>query len=248
MLLVLFDVDGTLILTHGAIMRALHRAMNHHFGVPADQAPIQPDGKTDPLILRELLEYFHLEDRWSEATRDLVLSSYLRYLDEEMSEVRDRGLIRILPGVRTFLDMLSAQPDFCIGLVTGNLEEGAGIKLKNAGLDRYFRFGSYGSDSEDRTALTRIGIRRGAQIIAPAPVDGAFVIGDTPLDIRHGHAAGARVVAVASARYGMEELRAHDPDLLVPDLNDAVSLIRFMRGPQPRESHPVWDVSETEFV
>jgi phosphoglycolate phosphatase len=230
MQLVLFDVDGTLISTHGAGMRAFYRAMDRHFGVNAYQAPIRPDGKTDPLILGELLRYFHLEDQWRDDTRDVLFSSYLGYLDEEMSRAKECGLIRILPGVTDLLEMLAGQPDFCIGLVTGNLEQGAHIKLKNAGLDGYFQFGGYGSDSEDRTALTRIGIQRGARIIAPAPVEGVIVIGDTPLDIQHGHAAGARVVAVASARYGMDDLETHRPNLLVPDLTQVDSIIRFMRG------------------
>jgi phosphoglycolate phosphatase len=248
MQLVLFDVDGTLILTHGAGMRAFYRAMDRHFGVKVDQAPIEPDGKTDPLILGELLKHFHLEDRWSGEIRDLFFSSYLGYLDEEMSRARDRGLIRILPGVAGLLEMLRGQPDFCIGLVTGNLEQGAHIKLKNAGLDGYFRFGGYGSDSEDRTTLTRIGIQRGARVIAPVPVEGAFVIGDTPLDIHHGHAAGASVVAVASARYGMDALGAHRPDLLVSDLTEAESIVRFMRGSPQQSSRFVLDDHESEFV
>lgn len=235
MKLVLFDVDGTLILTGGAGMRALYRALDLHFGIKVDREPIHPDGKTDPLIVKELLKYFHLEAQYNDKTRDLMLSSYLGFLDEEMSRARSRNLIQILPGVAEFLEMLNGLSDFCIGLVTGNLEQGARIKLKNAGLDRYFRFGGYGSDSEDRTSLTRIGIQRGAHTIAPAPVEGAFVIGDTPLDIHHGHAAGARVIAVASARYGMDELQAHDPDLLVAALTEAESILRFMKD-SPRQN------------
>jgi phosphoglycolate phosphatase len=240
MRLVLFDVDGTLITTRGAGMRAFYRTMDHLFKVKVDEEAIRPDGKTDPLILKELLKQSNLEDRWCDKTRDVLFSLYLDYLDDEMSRAKERGLIRILPGVTDLLDMLTAQPDFCIGLVTGNLEQGAHIKLKNAGLDDYFRFGGYGSDSEDRTVLTRIGIQRGSRIIAPAPVEGTFVIGDTPLDIHHGHAAGARVIAVASARYGMDELRAHEPDLLVSDLTPADSIIRFMRDAPQQNSQNIF--------
>jgi phosphoglycolate phosphatase-like HAD superfamily hydrolase len=211
-------------------MRAFYRSMERHFKVQVNEAVIRPDGKTDPLILRELLKHFDLEGQWREETRDALFSSYLGYLDEEMSHAKECGLIRILPGVVDLLEMLAGRPDFCIGLVTGNLEQGAHIKLKHAGLDKYFRFGGYGSDSEDRTALTRIGIQRGTRMIAPAPVEGAFVIGDTPLDIHHGQAAGARVIAVASARYGLNELRMHDPDMLVSDLTPVESIIRFMCG------------------
>jgi phosphoglycolate phosphatase len=229
MLLALFDVDGTLISTSGAGMRAFYRALRDIFNVEAEGEVLRPDGKTDPLIVRELVEHFDLADQWCEKARKDLYCSYLGYLEDEMRQAEESGLVRVLPGVADLLEMMSAQPDFCMGLVTGNLEEGARIKLKKAKLNGYFRFGGYGSDSEDRTILTRIGIRRGAQIVAPEPVEGAFVIGDTPLDIRHGHAAGAGVIAVASARYSMNDLDLHKPDLLLPDLRPAESILRFMR-------------------
>jgi phosphoglycolate phosphatase len=230
MRLVLFDVDGTLISTRGAGMRAFYRALKLIFDVDVNEEVIQPDGKTDPLILKELLAYFDLADKWQDKTASDLFSAYLAYLEEEMGRAREEGAITVLPGVVEFLNMLVGQQDLCIGLVTGNLEKGAHIKLRNAGLDGYFRFGGYGSDSEDRTVLTRIGIQRGAQLVAPEAVENSYVIGDTPLDIRHGHAAGADVIAVASAKYSMDELRAEEPDLLVSDLTSGDSIIRFMRG------------------
>jgi phosphoglycolate phosphatase len=230
MRLVLFDVDGTLISTRGAGMKAFYRALKHIFGIDVNEEVIRPDGKTDPLILKEMLAYFNLADKWRDQTANDLFSSYLACLEEEMGHAREEGLIQVLPGVVELLQMLSTQPDFCVGLVTGNLEKGAYIKLENAGLNGYFRFGGYGSDSEDRTVLTRIGIRRGTQVVAPQAVENSFVIGDTPLDILHGHAAGADVIAVASAKYGMEELQAESPDLLVPNLTSGEDIIRFMRG------------------
>ncbi len=227
--LALFDIDGTLILTGGAGMRAFYRAMRHVFGIAVDNEVIRPDGKTDPLIAKEMLAHFGQEDRWVQGSREALFSSYLGYLDEEMSQAKVSGAIRILPGVAELLEMLSIQPDFALGLVTGNLEGGARIKLEKAGLFRYFRYGGYGSDSENRTALIRLGIQRGIQWTAPSPVDGAFVIGDTPLDIVHGHAAGAAVIAVASAKYSIEDLRPHKPDLLLPDLTPVDFILSFMR-------------------
>jgi phosphoglycolate phosphatase-like HAD superfamily hydrolase len=229
MKLVLFDVDGTLISTRGAGMRAYYRALHSVFNVRVDSEVIRPDGKTDPLIAREMLAYFNLSDRWCDATREALFESYLGCLEEEMSLARSAGLIRVLPGVSDLLEALSRQEDFAVGLVTGNLERGAHIKLEKAGLRGYFHFGGYGSDSEDRTELTRVGIRRGAHSIAPKAVEGAFVIGDTPLDITHGRAAGAWVIAVASAKYSLIELEACEPDLLVPDLTPAGKIISFMR-------------------
>jgi phosphoglycolate phosphatase-like HAD superfamily hydrolase len=227
--LALFDVDGTLISTGGAGMRAFYRALRATFDIKVDNEVIRPDGKTDPVIVKELLAHFKLSGRWNDETRDAIFASYLSCLEEEMFQARERGLIRVLPGVTDLLELLSCQPDIAVGLVTGNLEEGARIKLEKAGLAGYFRFGGYGSDSEDRTTLTRIGIRRGAQAVAPRRVAGSVVIGDTPLDITHGHAAGAPVIAVASARYSMEALAVHNPDFLVPDLKQTASIIAFVR-------------------
>jgi phosphoglycolate phosphatase len=235
MQLVLFDVDGTLISTSGAGMRAFDRALRDIFNVEAEGEVLRPDGKTDPLIVRELVAHYNLADQWCEKTQKSLYSSYLKYLEDEMCRARECGLIRILPGVVNLLETLSGQPDFCVGLVTGNLEEGARIKLDKAGLIRYFRFGGYGSDSEDRTVLTRIGIRKGAQVVAPEPVDGAFVIGDTPLDINHGRSAGANAIAVASGRYSMNDLGMHNPDLLLPDLIPAELIVSFMRSRPSRD-------------
>ncbi len=229
MRLVLFDIDGTLTLTGGAGMRAFYRAMRDVFDIAVDSEVIRPDGKTDPLIARELLAYFGQDDRWNEKSQNALFSSYLIYLEEEMQRARERGAVRVLPGVSKLLEALAGMRDFALGLVTGNLQEGARIKLEHAGLARYFRYGGYGSDSENRTSLIRLGIQRGSRLIAPARVEGAFVIGDTPLDIIHGHAAGACVVAVASAKYSLEDLRSHHPDLLVPDLTPVDSIISFMR-------------------
>lgn len=228
--LILFDIDGTLISTGGAGMRAFYRALRDLFDVEADRPALRPDGKTDPLIAKELLACFGLENQWCADVQEALFSSYLKHLEDEMCRAADCGSMQVLPGAVDLLELLSGRPDFCIGLVTGNLEKGAQIKLGTAGLSRYFRFGGYGSDSEDRTAIVRLGIQRGAQSVSPRPVEGVFVVGDTPLDIQHGRAAGARVIAVASASFDLHDLGLHNPDLLVPNLVSSDSIIRFMKG------------------
>jgi phosphoglycolate phosphatase len=229
MRLVLFDIDGTLIHSGGAGMRAFYRAIGQVFDIPVHGEVISPDGKTDPLIAKEFLAHFGQADRWCAASREALFASYLFYLEEEMERARSKGRIRVLPGVAELLENLSAKPEFALGLVTGNLEPGARIKLAKAGLNRYFPFGGFGSDSEDRTTLVRKGIERGTRRIAPAIVEAAFVIGDTPLDIIHGRAAGAFVIAVASAKYSLADLEAHHPDLLVPDLTAADALLSYLK-------------------
>jgi phosphoglycolate phosphatase len=226
MRLALFDVDGTLILTKGAGMRAFYQALHSGFDINnLGNKPIRPDGKTDPLIAKELLA-----DQWSSERQQKLFWAYLEFLEVEMDRSKDSGAILVLPGVVKLLQALSSLPNFAVGLATGNLEKGAKIKLEKAGLNGYFRFGGYGSDSEDRTTLTKIGIQRGIRAIAPEPLESAYVIGDTPFDIIHGHAAGACVIAVASAGYSLDELRSYNPDLLVSDLTATDSIVAFMQG------------------
>lgn len=230
MRLVLFDIDGTLILTHGAGMRAFYRGLSQVFSLSVESDFINPDGKTDPLIAKECLAHFSQEYRWNDESRASLFASYLACLEEEMEQARSNETIRILPGVTVLLDRLASKPEFALGLVTGNLEGGARIKLAKAGLDKYFHFGGYGSDSDDRTTLIRMAIERGRDWVAPASVETAFVIGDTPLDVVHGRAAGASVIAVASARYTMADLQACGPDLLVPDLTAVESILSFLHN------------------
>ncbi len=230
MRLVLFDIDGTLMLTGGAGMRAFYRALEQVFGITVDREIIHPDGKTDPLIAREFLRHFGQESRWDDSSRDLLFRLYLAGLEEEMKSARECNSIRVLAGVKELLDILSVQEDLALGLVTGNLEQGARIKLRSAGLEHYFGFGGYGSDSEDRTTLIRTAIQRGIRHVSPAPTEAAFVIGDTPLDIIHGKAAGAIVIAVASAKYAASDLHSYGPDLLLSDLTPVDTILSFMRN------------------
>jgi phosphoglycolate phosphatase len=229
MRLVLFDIDGTLIRTAHAGMRAYYRALEQVFGFSMGDCVIHPDGKTDPLIAREVLAHFGMEDRWHSPNCEALFAAYLEALAYEMEQARLNGTLQVLPGVIDLLTTLAARPEFAIGLVTGNLEDGARIKLEKAGLDHFFHFGGYGSDDENRTILIRTAIERGRRHVAPARPDKSFVIGDTPLDIIHGHAAGARVIAVASARYTLSDLAAHAPDLLVPDLTAAGPILSFLQ-------------------
>lgn len=230
MILLLFDIDGTLISTNGAGMRAFRRALQDVFDIRIDKKAIRPDGKTDPLILKEILEHFEISDRLCIRSRHRMFARYLDLLEVEMKKTLECGKVRILPGVKNLLRALSSESDFALGLATGNLEGGARVKLEKAGLDGFFHFGGFGSDSEDRTELTRIGMRRGSNYVSPARVDAAFVIGDTPFDIVHGHNAGASVIAVASGGYGVGELQACKPELVLEDLTQVESIISFMRA------------------
>jgi phosphoglycolate phosphatase len=243
MILVLFDIDGTLISTDGAGLRAFRRAMKDVFGIEIEPAVISPDGKTDPLILKEFLQHYQAMDLWSQTSERKLFARYLECLEVEMARARVSGRARVLPGVPELLEVLSGESDFAVGLATGNLEAGARIKLKSLGLYRYFGFGGFGSDSENRTELTLFGVRRGMSHVAPAPVRGAFVIGDTPFDVLHGHAAGEAVIAVASGRYGFDELESCNPDLVLEDLTETERIVSFMRGKAADETQSRWGKS-----
>ena len=226
--LVLFDIDGTLLHSSGAGMRAFCKAFTEVFGVVADGGSVLPDGKTDPMIVREMLTHYGCEGLWTRKSQDALFAAYLGYLPAEIGKSRDAGAYNVVPGAAALLEELSSRPEFVLGLVTGNLEAGARIKLEAAGLSRFFSFGGFSSDSGDRTILVRVGISRGRERVAPTPVDGVFVVGDTPLDIIHGRAAGARTIGVGSGRFSVEDLRPHEPDYLIEDLSPTEALLSFL--------------------
>jgi len=227
MRLVLFDIDGTLLLTHGAGMRALNRAFEINDVLPDAVKAVHPDGKTDPQIVREIMKAC---GRDAECTNEMFASfftSYLSFLKEEMAACTQ---LRIMPGVRELLARLSGEPDFCVGVATGNVEEGAWLKLRYARLHSFFHFGGFGSDAEDRTEVIRQAITRGTAMVAPRSVEAAFVIGDTPRDIIHGKAAAARTIAVATGTYSLETLRQHEPDLALATLEEIEPVMEVLRG------------------
>ena len=209
----LFDLDGTLVLTGGAGMRALERAFFEVLQIPQGLEGIRCDGKTDPAIVREMLRVRGIED---ETLIPRVLDRYLAFLEHEVACAAG---YRVLPGVRECLEYLAAQQTALCGLGTGNLERGAFIKLARADLNRFFSFGGYSSDSDDRPELVRLALGRARQMLAD-PDSPALVIGDTPLDIAAGKAAAALTLGVATGNYSVEALQACGADLALPDLGE----------------------------
>jgi phosphoglycolate phosphatase len=216
--LVLFDIDGTLLRSNGAAPRAFRRALEEVFGT---SGPTRHSfgGKTDPQIARELLERVGLDRERIEAGIDDAWRRYLAALRHEVSATD----MTVLPGVPSLLDELErSSHDALLGLLTGNLREGARIKLDAAGLgfDR-FRVGAFGSDHADRPELPALAVER-AQALVGRRFEGkdVVIIGDTPADIFCGAHLGVRTIAVATGSYGMDELAACSPDVLLPSLAD----------------------------
>ncbi len=224
--LLLFDLDGTLLLTGGAGSRSFERAYHTHFGVTLRSERLKMDGMTDPAIARHFLRLYGLppDDR----SVDLILSGYLAGLADEVAA---STRYRVLPDVMESLEELAARGDVLLGLATGNIEKGARIKLERAGLNRFFPFGGFGSDAEDRVEVVKTAIARGrAHAGEEIPPSGIVVIGDTPKAVAAGKAAGVKTLAVATGSYGLEALTECSPDLVLPTLARPSRWLRTLMG------------------
>jgi phosphoglycolate phosphatase-like HAD superfamily hydrolase len=222
--LVLFDIDGTILLTDGAGKRAMDRALIEVFGSRGpDDHPF--GGKTDPQIVRELMRIVGHEDPHIDTHMPALLDRYLAYLGEEL----DAGASKVetMPGIHALLDVLDQRHDVIVGLLTGNLVAGARAKLAAVGLEfERFKVGAFGSDHEARGELPAVAQRRardqlGVDVAGPDVV----VIGDTPADIHCGQSIGARAIAVATGHYSVDDLRAHHPAVVFEDLADTAAVV-----------------------
>ena len=211
---VLFDIDGTILVTGGAGGVARQRAFEELHGVEANVAEHTDAGMTDPeiaaIIFREVIGR-----EGSQEERSKAIGCYLKHLPEAVAESDG---YRVMPGIEDLLSRL-IEDGVLLGLVTGNIEAAAHIKLARAGLNRFFSFGGYGSDSADRTEVTKAAFSRGAIVSGGSLADGACIaIGDTPRDVTAGHGAGIKVVGVATGSYDVATLREAGADWALADV------------------------------
>jgi len=204
--LYLFDLDGTLMTSDSSGKRAFERACRIVLGVESALATITLHGNTDPLILDEACRASLGRPPSATETRD-VLKSYLDFLADELARP---NVVSVLPGVESALASLESRGAW-IGLATGNVADGARLKLTAAGLWHRFRFGGFGDDDAERAGLVRVAIRR-AEALAGRPLPQVTVIGDTPRDVAAAKAVGARAVAVATGMHSVDALRAAGAD------------------------------------
>lgn len=233
MQLFLFDVDGTLMTARGAGHRAMARALAGVFGATGPIEQYDFRGKTDPQIVADLMGAVGLRP---DEIAGRLSDFYDRYVDELRAEVGDGRQVALMPGIEELIRSLADDPGVVVGLLTGNIEAGARIKLTPTGLWPLFRVGAYGSDDPDRSRLPAIAVRRAEALIGePIPPERVLVIGDTPLDIACARTFGALAVAVATGWHGADELAAHRPDFLFPDLSDVPGVLAaLLDGGAPR--------------
>ncbi len=220
----LFDIDGTLIHTGGAGARALDRAFKYLFGIDGAMKDINPHGKTDPEIVREIFKR-KLHRQPDPLEMKMALFFYVYFLKHEV----DYSLkFRTLPGVKQLLEVLTEKKGILLGLATGNVKQGARVKLSRPGLWGFFAFGGFGSDAENRVKILLKAVERASRIAGNSVKP--IVIGDTPRDVIAAHRAGIPVLAVATSRYSVEDLKNSGADYILPDLKDTQRVLEILEN------------------
>lgn len=234
--LILFDIDGTLIVSGGAGARAMTRAFEETWGLSDALRHVDVAGRTDNIILEDALRATDIVAEGEPLQR--FKRTYCEFLRAELrtengaSHGNGTGNGRpkcVLPGIPPLLDALSARADVSLALLTGNYPESAEIKLRHFDLWRYFEWGVYGNEATDRHDLLPIAIQRhldrGAPAIDPADV---IIVGDTPHDISCAHRGGAKAIAVATGNFTLDALGGCRPEVLVRDLSDHAPFLALL--------------------
>lgn len=223
--LLLFDIDGTLVLTGGAGGRAMTRAFEDLFQVADAFNGIPMPGRTDLMILTDAAA------RAGIALDPPRLTDFReRYCTLLLEEILVGGPRKgVMPGVRPLLEALDGRDDVVLALLTGNYETAARIKLQHFDLWRYFTCGAYGDEGPHRNALVPLALERIAALRTPPDAAlNVVIIGDTPLDVACARSAGARAIAVATGSHSLAELAACEPDAVLPDLQDTAAFLDLL--------------------
>lgn len=224
--LVLFDIDGTLLLTSGAGRRAITAALAEQVDDISGFQHVRFDGKTDPQIIAELLSAAGHTPPHAAQQVEALCRRYVALLEAELVGP-EPGTV-LMPGIRELLARLKAERAVVLGLLTGNLVDGAVLKLRSAGLDPdLFAVGAYGSDSASRPDLPGIAAHRARPWFGRVPTgDEVVILGDTPSDIECGRGIGARAIGVATGAWSLDELRRHHPYAAFADLARTDDVVR----------------------
>jgi phosphoglycolate phosphatase len=226
--LILFDIDGTLLSTNGAARRAFHRAMLEVFGTAGPIGTHVFNGKTDPQIARELLGAEGFSNADIDAALPQLFDRYLHGMRQEIAQ--PTHTTSVYPGVRELLEILTDSHDLVIGLLTGNIVDGAALKLNSARLQHYFTLGAYGSDSEHRNELPAIAVQRAfEQTGVKFNGKDILIIGDTPSDVRCGEAMGVCAVGVCTGGHTRDDLLNAGADIVFDDLSETARVLDSLK-------------------
>jgi phosphoglycolate phosphatase len=224
--LFLFDVDGTLVTARGAGRTAFGRALREIYTATGPIDTFDFRGRTDPQIVFGLLRDAGLAEERIRARLDEFFAAYVRELDEVIG---DGARVQVMPGMPEVLEALGRRSDALVGLLTGNIEPGARVKLRPTGLWPLFRVGAFGSDDADRRRLPAIACERARALTGrDFPFERVTIIGDTPLDVDCARACGARAIAVATGFHSADELAACAPDALFGDFSDVHTVLESL--------------------
>lgn len=231
-MLVLFDIDGTLVVTARAGVRGMNTAFHRLHGRVAALESVPLAGRTDRAIVFDVMGQMGIEP--TEPALGALRDAYIEQLRVEITQAAPGHPSMVLPGVAALLDELGGRPEIATGLLTGNFREGAAVKLGHFQLWDRFRFGAFGDDHVDRRALVPVALARareaGVTVADPADV---VIIGDTPLDIDCAKANGARAIGVATGPFDRAALHAAGADLAVDTLEDVAQIIDWLSWRKP---------------
>ncbi len=193
--ILLFDIDGTLLLTGGSGKIAIEKAFEEILGIKNAWGDMMPDGKTDPLIIGEISRKI-LSRKLTNSEHTNLTKSYLTHFRLEIQKATN---FRLMPGILELLSILAKREDSAIGIATGNLEEAGWLKLERGGIREFFRFGGFGSDSVERSEIIQIAIERGEKYLGEKiKREDIYVIGDTYYDVQAAKTLGLKAIAVTT--------------------------------------------------
>ena len=223
--LILFDLDGTLLWSDGAGRAAIHQALTDEIGTARPIDGVTLAGRTDMAIARELLRTANHPDAESDDCVRRVCDRYVELLEGELQSAE--RYVRVYDGVHELLKVLGARKDAVVGLLTGNVEQGAILKLRAAGIDpAQFQVVAYGSDAYSRDALPPIAVSRAGAVMACIPRGHEVVIvGDTPADMTCGKGISARAIGVATGPFDVAELEEAGGYAVFNDLSDTEAVV-----------------------
>jgi phosphoglycolate phosphatase len=222
--LLLWDIDGTLINSDRAGERALLQVLRETYQRDlGDKLPVQLQGRTDTSIMHDLLAFLERPSTEEEIAR--FRAGYLNVLPKALPQ----GRARLLPGIREALEAVHAHAEIHQALLTGNVREGARLKLTHLEIWKYFEFGAFADDSAIRNELGPFALARAKEALGITfPPGRVWIIGDTPHDIACGKAIGAKTLAVATGSFTVAELEQHNPTRTMADLSDTAALLKLI--------------------